>query len=82
MPILHVRNVPKLTYERLQQQATGRQISLSAEVVRLLDYALSDVESQAARRDVLESIRRRRQAARPVKGRPDSVALLRRDRSR
>jgi hypothetical protein len=82
MPILHVRNVPKLTYERLQQQATGRQTSLSAEVVRLLDYALSDVESQAARRDVLESIRRRRQAARPVKGRPDSVALLRRDRSR
>jgi hypothetical protein len=82
MPILHVRNVPKLTYERLQQQATGRQTSLSAEVVRLLDCALSDVESQAARRDVLESIRRRRQAARPVKGRPDSVALLRRDRSR
>jgi hypothetical protein len=82
MPILHVRNVPKLTYERLQRHATGRQTSLSAEVVRLLDYALSDMDSQAARRDVLESIHRRRQAARPVKGRPDSVVLLRRDRSR
>jgi hypothetical protein len=82
MPILHVRNVPKLTYERLQQQATGRQTSLSAEVVRLLDYALYDADSQRARRDVLATIHRRRQAARPVKGRPDSVALLRRDRSR
>ena len=82
MPILHVRNVPKLTYQRIQQQATGRQTSLSAEVVRLLDYALYDVDSQRARRDVLDTIRRRRQASRPVKGRPDSVALLRRDRSR
>ena len=82
MPILHVRNVPELTYQRLQRQVTGRHTSLSAEVVRLLDYALYDVDSQRARRDVLESIHRRRQAARPVKGKPDSVALLRRDRSR
>jgi plasmid stability protein len=82
MPILHVRNVPKLTYERLQQQAAGRQSSLSAEVVRLLDYALYDADAQQARRDVLETIHRRRQSARPVKGRPDSVALLRSDRSR
>jgi len=82
MPILHVRNVPKPTYERIQQQAAGRQTSLSAEVVRLLDYALADVDSQTARRDVLDSIHRRRRVARPVKGRPDSVALLRRDRLR
>ena len=82
MPILHVRNVPKLTYERLRRHATGRQTSLSAEVVRLLDYALYDVDSQRARREVLETIHRRRRASRPVKGRPDSVVLLRRDRSR
>lgn len=82
MPILHVRNVPKLTYQRLQQQVAGRHTSLSAEVVRLLDYALYDVDSQRARRDVLDTIHRRRRAARPVKGRPDSVALLRKDRSR
>jgi len=82
MPILHVRNVPKLTYERLQRQVAERQTSLSAEVVRLLDYALCDVDAYRDRRNVLDTIHRRRQSARPVKGRPDSVALLRGDRSR
>jgi hypothetical protein len=79
MPILHVRNVPDELYENIRRQAQEQNRSISAQVVYLLERAI--IESPQAQRQVLQSIRRR--AGLPAQpGMPDSLSLLRQDRSR
>ncbi len=80
MPTLHVRNVPDELYERLREQANARNRSISAEVIMLLDRALTDTEPSQA--ELLDGIRRRRFFRPAQNGAPDSTALLRQDRAR
>jgi len=78
MSILHVRNVPEELYARLQQRAERQRRSLSAEVIMLLDWAITEIDrsSDAA----LTSIRSRRFYEPAAAGVPDSTVLLREDR--
>ncbi|GAB4452918.1 MAG: hypothetical protein Kow0031_35230 [Anaerolineae bacterium] len=80
MPILHVRNVPDQLYSRLKQQAQAKNRSLSAEVIMLLDYALT--EAERSKTDVLDSIQRRRFFRPADAGAPDTITLLHKDRGR
>ncbi|GAB4434435.1 MAG: hypothetical protein Fur0044_31820 [Anaerolineae bacterium] len=80
MPILHVRNVPDSLYERIRQRATQQNRSISAEVISLLDKALTPPELSQA--EVLANIRRRRFFRPADQGAPDSATLLRQDRER
>jgi plasmid stability protein len=80
MPILHVRNVPNELYERIRRQAQAQNRSISAEVIMLLDRALT--ETERSQDDVLANIRRRRFYRPAQAGAPDSTTLLREDRAR
>jgi len=80
MATLHVRNVPDDLYARLQELAVARQRSLSAQVITLLEQALTNDERQQQQAKLLAGIRRRRYV--PPAGSPDSMALLREDRDR
>ena len=80
MATLHVRSVPDELYTRLRELAAARQRSLSAEVITLLEHALSDEERRQQQAKLLAGIRRRRFV--PPPGSPDSVTLLREDRGR
>ena len=79
MATLHVRGVPDGLYERVRKLAAARQRSLSAEIVQLLEQALTDEDLRAEQTALLESIRRHRYA--PPEG-MNSVVLLREDRQR
>ncbi len=81
MPILHVRNIPDDLYQRLKARAQKEKRSLSAEVTILLDQALRsyDVTTQA---DLLDTIQRRRFFRPDALDAPDSLSLLRKDRTR
>jgi len=80
MSILHVRNIPDELYERIRRRAQAQSRSISAEVIVLLNRALT--ETEAAQRDVLADIRRRRFFRPAEAGAPDSTSLLREDRAR
>ncbi len=80
MATLHVRNVPDALYDRLREQAESQNRSLSAEVIILLDRALSDKEHDQS--EILARIRRRRSFSPSAVGAPDSTSLLREDRDR
>ncbi len=80
MPILHVRNVPKDLYERLQRRAQAQRRSLSAEVITLLTRAV--VEAELSPEATLAAIRQRRSFRPAEVGAPDSTTLLRQDRER
>lgn len=80
MPTLHVRNVPESLYERLRQQAQEQNRSISAEVIVLLDQALTGTQDSQA--ELLEKIRRRRFFNPNKVKAPDSTTLLREDRNR
>lgn len=80
MPILHVRNVPEELHARIKKLAETDNISLSAEVVTLLDSAVQDRKARARQGRLLASIRRRRFV--PPRGAPSSTELLREDRAR
>lgn len=80
MSTLHVRNVPDELYERLQERARAQRRSLSAEVVTLLDWAVTALERTP--QDTLASIRSRRFYEPAGAGAPDSTMLLREDRDR
>jgi plasmid stability protein len=75
MPILHVRNVPSQLYDRIKQQAQAQNRSISAEVIVLLDHALTEVERSQT--DLLNDIRRRRFFRPTEVEAPDSLTLLR-----
>lgn len=76
---LHVRGVPDGLYDRVRKLAAARQRSLSAEIVQLLEQALTDEDLRAEQAALLESIRRHRYA--PPEG-MNSVVMLREDRQR
>ncbi len=80
MSTLHVRNVPGDLYERICQRAAKQNRSISAEVVTLLERALTDAE--VSQEELLDRIRRRRFYRPQEAGAPDSTTLLRADRSR
>ena len=80
MPILHVRNVPEELHTRLKERADAQRRSLSAEVIKLLEWAVESTEGTAASR--LVSIRQRRFFEPEAVGAPDSTAVLREDRGR
>ncbi len=80
MATLHVRNVSEDLHARLHQIAAAENLSLSAEVVRLLADAVEQRERRSGQKRVLAGMRRRRFV--PSAGTPDSLTLLREDRSR
>lgn len=80
MPILHVRNVPDELYDRIREQAQAKNRSISAEVIMLLDRALTEAERSQA--EVLDGIRRRRFFRPGDAAAPDSTIMLREDRAR
>jgi plasmid stability protein len=83
MPVVYVRGIPDKLYNRLKERAEKERRSLSAEVITLMDKALSggdDVEQQMA---VLERLTAIRRSTPPViMGVDDSVTLIREDRDR
>lgn len=80
MATLHVRNVPDEIYERLKGLAEQSGRSLTTEVVGLLGAALQEREERLRLGASLERIRARR--IKLPAGAPDSVKLIRQDRSR
>jgi plasmid stability protein len=80
MAILHVRNVPEDLHARLKERAEAERRSLSAEVIRLLRWAVE--EADRASRVSLQSIQRRRYFEPASAGAPDSTEMLREDRGR
>ena len=82
MPILHVRNVPEETYRRLQRVAEQHNRSLSAEVVQLLESALSDEERRVSQLELLERARQLRYTFPTEQHVPEAWELIREDRDR
>ena len=80
MATLHVRNLPDDLYERLRQRAREERRSISAVVIGLLDAGLA--ERGPSRREILESVDRRRSFRPADAGAPDVVTLLRENRDR
>lgn len=80
MATLHVRNIPDELHARLLELAASRNLSLSAEVARLLEQALEEEALRVSSRTVLAEMRRRRFT--PPRNAPESVTLLREDRNR
>lgn len=80
MPTLHVRNVPEEVYERIRMRATQQNRSISAEVIMLLQRAVT--EPERPQNEVLAGIRRRRFFRPADVNAPDSLTLLRADRAR
>jgi len=80
MSILHVRNVPRDLHARLKERAEAERRSLSAEVIRLLEWAVEEADRTSGA--ALESIQRRRYFDPASAGAPDSTAMLREDRGR
>jgi plasmid stability protein len=81
MPTLHVRNVPEDLHEGLRRLAERKHRSLGAEVIALLEQALSAEEVRQAQEHLLASIRRRRSLITSTAD-AESVDLLREDRAR
>lgn len=82
MAILHVRDFPQKLHTRLKQRAADHRRSLSAEVVKLLEWAVREADRSAEVASSLEAIRERRSFEPAKAGAPDSTSLLRADRDR
>lgn len=88
MATLHVENVPDDLYAKLQQLATTQNLSISAQVVSLLESALqTEVQEPQSGTpksvaEILAESRRRRRVNLADFGLPDSTALIREDRDR
>ena len=75
MAVLHVRDIPKALYERMQRIARSHGRTLSAEVIALFEQA---VQRERARREQARLLRRIRQDRwTPPPGTPDATELLR-----
>jgi len=82
MPTLHVRNVPEELYAQLQRVAEKENRSLTAEVIALLEDAISQRQLRQSAGEILQRVRRRSQKVRLPKDWVDSVELIREDRRR
>ena len=88
MATLYVRNLPDDLYERLQEIAKVENRSINAQVITLLQQALSShtQETEDQRRKnvpkLLEEIRRRRESLPTDVEWLDSTELIREDRDR
>jgi plasmid stability protein len=85
MAILHVRNMPDDLYRQLQQRAETERRSLSAEVVILLQQAMTRPRAYdpATYADLFHQIVREREVSAAAHGPfPDSVTDIRADRER
>ena len=80
MGTLHVRNVPDDLHQRIRSLAEVRRRSVTAEVIALLDRAVSEAERQRTRLETLDSIYKHR--FRPPRGMPEAQELIREDRNR
>jgi plasmid stability protein len=80
MATLHVRNVPEQLYEALKARAQAEGRSLSAEVLSILQHALS--RPHRSQHDLLEALQRRRRFSPTKVGAPSSLELLSEDRGR
>jgi plasmid stability protein len=82
MAVLPLDEVPQDVYERIEQSAAAHHHTFTAEVIRLLRQGLrkEDEETRAAHAAALANLRHQRWT--PPTGAPDSVALLREDRTR
>ncbi len=80
MAILHVRDVPQDLHARIKQRAASQRRSLSAEVIKLLEWAIEEADRSAT--VSLAAIRERRFFEPGAVGAPDSTSLLREDRDR
>lgn len=88
MATLHIRNVPDDLYARLQQLASSQNRSISAQLIILLESALtpetqqSQSEKPKSITEILVQSRRRRRVNPADFGLPDSTTLIREDRDR
>lgn len=82
MATLYIRNVPDDIYSLLRETARQDHRSLNAEVLYLLDCALTENEKSSKQTDLLKRVRERRARYRLSAGAPDSIDLLRADRER
>ena len=80
MGTLHVRNVPDDLHQRIRSLAEVRRRSVTAEVIALLDRAVSEAERQRTRLETLDKMYRNR--FRPPPGTPEAQDLIREDRDR
>jgi len=80
MPILHVRNVPEDLYDRIKLQAAAHNRSISAQVITILQRAVE--EPRRSQREILDGIQSRRFFQPAASGAPDSMTVLRENRSR
>lgn len=79
MAILHVRGVPDELYERIRKRARTANRSISAEVLWLLERALSGPRTLTLA-EAVEEVRHQRERLTLPPGAPDSVELLREGR--
>ncbi|MBM4030539.1 MAG: hypothetical protein FJ291_02000 [Planctomycetes bacterium] len=80
MSTLHVRNVPEPLYGNIRRLAQASSRSLSAEVVELLDQAVSEAEQRLRMKELLSEMKANR--IRPPAGAPTAEQLIREDRDR
>ena len=82
MATLHVQDIPDKLYERICSLASEQNRSLSEQVIMMLEQVPQQKKSRAGVAELLEQIRRDREAYPMRKGVPDSVTFLREDRAR
>ena len=80
MSTLHVRNVPEDLYESIRRLAQASSRSLSAEVVELLDQAVTEAQRRLRMKELLADMKRHR--IRAPAGAPTAEQLIREDHDR
>ena len=80
MHVLHLNDVPGEVYQRLQELAVAHKRTPEAEAISLLRQGLLADPAGRTQAELLADLRRR--SFTPPSGTPESVELLREDRSR
>jgi len=80
MAILHIRDFPEELHDRQKQRAAAHRWSLSAEVVKLLEWAVRESDRWDQIASLLIAVRERRRFEPTQAGAPESTSLLREDR--
>ncbi len=82
MATLDVQDIPDKLYERICFLASEQKRSLSEQVIALLERVLRDEDCRPSMSEILDRLRRRREAHPLGENVPDSVTLIREDRAR